>query len=654
MAAPDLHRQTVNFQRVFSRFLQDYKGLGILLLLAFINGLVYIFVLPPWQHFDEPGHFEFGWLVANRPDFPQVGDYDREMRVSVATSMIEHGFFNDLGFTPDLGSKNEPTWIGVSQVGEPSLYYFILSLPLRLIRGLEIDTQLYVSRLVSLFFFLITVLAAWGITKEVTSPGSHLKLVLPATLALLPSVAVIMTSVNNDVGSIAFFSLFLWGGVRLLNRGFTWVTFILTLAVAVLGIITKNTVYFSLLLIPIILILSLSSGTKRIKVVLLVVGILLLLFVSISWGDARYWYRSTLQSQPTRALDSKAVLGDFALRLESGADHSPQFLRHLIQPLPHKIVANLAGENITLGAWMWADQPVSVRLPFLRTGEENISRKVNLSTEPRFFAVQATLSEDISRLWISITPVPRDETGDVTIYYDGLILVEGNRPIKEAPYFEDIDGHHGTWGGEAFVNLLQNPSAEQGSLMFRTWIDKLAKIFYPDYGLPSFYFSYLSDWQGAGWYYQATATRLFRTFWGQFGWGHVPLLGNKPYRALTMVTVIGVLGTVMGLWHRRKNLPWEVLVFFGLVLIFSWGITFIRGAPHMVAGTLFLPVARYAFSAIIPTVIVLAFGWFYIIRLVCQRFGLTQRIQTIIYYSLVLILNLYSLISIYNFYYSIT
>jgi hypothetical protein len=35
-----------------------------ILLLAAINGLFYIFIVPPWQHYDEPNHFEYIWLLA--------------------------------------------------------------------------------------------------------------------------------------------------------------------------------------------------------------------------------------------------------------------------------------------------------------------------------------------------------------------------------------------------------------------------------------------------------------------------------------------------------------------------------------------------------------------------------------------------------------
>jgi len=67
-----------------------------------MNGLFYVFIIPPWQHYDEPNHFEYVWLIADRGRLPMPGDYDQEMRRTVAISMIEHNFFRGMGFTPDL------------------------------------------------------------------------------------------------------------------------------------------------------------------------------------------------------------------------------------------------------------------------------------------------------------------------------------------------------------------------------------------------------------------------------------------------------------------------------------------------------------------------------------------------------------------------
>ena len=101
------------------------------LVLALVNGIIYMIIIPPWQHYDEPNHFEYVWLVANRPGLPKFGDYDFHLHQVVARSMIEYKFFTNLGFLPDLNSKDQPAWIGsYDQTNDPPVYYLIASLPL--------------------------------------------------------------------------------------------------------------------------------------------------------------------------------------------------------------------------------------------------------------------------------------------------------------------------------------------------------------------------------------------------------------------------------------------------------------------------------------------------------------------------------------------
>ena len=42
----------------------------LLVCLSFIRGLLYVSLVPPWGHYDEPTHFEYVWLIANRLSDP--------------------------------------------------------------------------------------------------------------------------------------------------------------------------------------------------------------------------------------------------------------------------------------------------------------------------------------------------------------------------------------------------------------------------------------------------------------------------------------------------------------------------------------------------------------------------------------------------------
>ena len=63
----------------------------LLLLLTLVRGIIYASVAPPWQHHNEPTHFEYASLIVKRRALPQSGDYDLEMRREIAASMKAAG-----------------------------------------------------------------------------------------------------------------------------------------------------------------------------------------------------------------------------------------------------------------------------------------------------------------------------------------------------------------------------------------------------------------------------------------------------------------------------------------------------------------------------------------------------------------------------------
>ena len=104
-----------------ARFLRR-PALGLILGLGLLHGLIYILLVPPWQHYDEPAHFEYVWLLAHRKGLPLRGEFDQPMRTEVAASMLKYNFFRGMDLLPDLEARNEAVWIGISQVGDPPLY----------------------------------------------------------------------------------------------------------------------------------------------------------------------------------------------------------------------------------------------------------------------------------------------------------------------------------------------------------------------------------------------------------------------------------------------------------------------------------------------------------------------------------------------------
>ncbi|MFU8773462.1 MAG: hypothetical protein ACNA8H_13720, partial [Anaerolineales bacterium] len=408
-------------------------------------GLVFIFIVPPWQHYDEPGHFEFAWLIANQEGIPSPGTYDQNMRRELAASMIEHGFFDSMNFQPNLLAQDEPIWIGFSQISDQPLYYYFAGIPLRFIPYTDIVFQLYLMRIVSLGLYLTTILAAYGIIRELIPYRHPVHWMLPLSIALLPGFADLMTAVNSDVGATAFFSLFLWMSVCLIQRGFSWPKFLIMAIMAVITFYTKNTVSLvSILWLPVLLFALLRDSRRRYAWMVVALMGLVALVVVFHWGDAANWYRQTYSNKPTRIVQNQSPFGNYAFDLTLDPNKSPP---RLLQVLPRGTVNALQGKTISLGAWIWASEPVTIRLPVLMDdfGARSKIEEVSIGTDPKFFASTATFPDHTVRVWISLEPFSNKVEAPINVYYDGVIVTSGLYPLDEVPNYLNGRTNSGVW-----------------------------------------------------------------------------------------------------------------------------------------------------------------------------------------------------------------
>src|SRR5690606_32996478 len=70
--------------------------LAVVLIVALFQGLLYLFLLPPWQHYDEPTHFEYACLLAARSRRPEINEVNTTVRREVAASILVLYFYYNL------------------------------------------------------------------------------------------------------------------------------------------------------------------------------------------------------------------------------------------------------------------------------------------------------------------------------------------------------------------------------------------------------------------------------------------------------------------------------------------------------------------------------------------------------------------------------
>lgn len=625
--------------------IQEHRVIIPLLISALIIGLTFTFIVPPWQHYDEPSHFEYAWLIANRAQFPTRGEFDQIVRREIAASMVEHNFFDGMNIRPRLIAQGEPVWIGISQINQRFLYHLIVAAPLFLIRGADITFQLYVSRLVSLLLYIITIFTAYGIISEITHKGNPLRWLVPLTITLIPGFTDLMTAVNDDVGATVLFSLFLWLGLRTILRGLNWWRLFGLVVLSTACYWTKNTVAIAVLLVPIPVLFKFFRGKERwIAWAFLGVMSLLATMTVFAWGDAANWYRMNFPDVPARERESRTPLGKYAFHLPITPGEVPP---SLIQLLPTSHTAKLKGKTVTLGAWIWASKPVKVRTPILYYGSEIVYAQVDVSEEPLYYQVSTTIPENSSQLQVRLSPIRSKIDEEFSVYYDGLLLVEGE--FVEPPDFRGGRGNQLWIDDKPVESYLRNASAESSWPYVQGWADDFFRDYFP--GRISLILAVSLDWSPSLWYYQATMRQLVSSFWARFGWGHVTLLGYHPYTLLGLVTVAGLSGGVFVLGKKRHILIWDLVIFFGAALVLVWSAALMRGLSSILTGPVFIPSARYVYPVIIPTVFLLTIGWHELIAFISRTMKLSMnKIYTI--YSLFFAgLTILSIASIVNFYY---
>lgn len=624
--------------------------LALILLVALLQGLLYLFLLPPWQHYDEPSHFEYAWLMVEQGRLPQKDDISNSLRRELITSMIAHNFYWNLQ-PPDL-MTDRPIPLGYAQLEDPPLYYLLISLPLRLVHHLDLVTQLYVARLVSLSLFVLTIAITAGIMRDLSMPDNPLRWAVPLTVALLPPIADLMTAVNNDVGAVFLCSLFLWGAVRTIRFGITPLRLLWLLICVGLSLFTKNTAAITAALLPFVLIFRIWVRYQWHWIWLTLAGlaaIAAMLLVLFEWHDAAYWYRlrdTVLQAEPTR-VETGAIPGQpQALALVARPGEQSQLQNALLNADTQRV----AGHTITVGGWLWADRPAIVDrlgLYISATGARSfteISQPVTVTTQPVFVAWTYAVPPKTSIIQYSLYHRTA-QAPPLRIYLSRPFVIEGTFAAGTQPVFDDSSAAAGTWAGQRFTNLLRNPSAEQTWPHLRPLFQRvLSRVMPrpPAQMLPAIFDRSLS-WP---FMLQTVAPSLLSGVFTHIAWGHIMLGGvawTVVFQAIGLVALLGVLrwwGTRRP--HRAGVRP--ALVLLAIATLLVWINALIWPLPMVTWALPAVPAARYVFPSIVPMALLLAGGWWALWPRAYRRAGLLAFICSI------LLVNISSIWTIWSFY----
>ena len=234
------------------------RPLAVLLVVALVEALAWVTVMPPFQGPDEAAHFDYTQNLAEngqKPQFDKGSGTDSTEVGSALTYLNLRALAGSPNARPPSAPIDIKGWAAVEKglkpgskknaggpnavAKNPPLYYAYEAIPYKVFADSPLLTRMFVMRLANALLFVLTVLFTWLLASEIFA--RIWPRVLATSLVLLQPLLVFMASViNPDTMQACLWTAFLWLAVRMLNRGPTAGRMATMLAVALAALFTHG------------------------------------------------------------------------------------------------------------------------------------------------------------------------------------------------------------------------------------------------------------------------------------------------------------------------------------------------------------------------------------------------------------------------------
>jgi hypothetical protein len=552
------------------------RALGLLMVLAFVQGLTYALLIPLWQAPDEPMLFEYAALTAELGRIPHSLDRSASLESRILESMNQHQFWS---FVVDQPPTVLPTtfeeaanifWMPRQVAGDPPGYFALAGFALWIAPDKHIDAQVLLLRALNALLIPLIALCAYASARELTPAGAAttIPLAVTALVAFQPMFSVINSAIGNDSLANMVAALICWRWMRIVRTGASWREVLLLGALATAGLLIKRTLLpYALLLAASGLILVLrrlwqhsrySRNAVLVGMVVALVGLPAWAYSQLDRGTAWGWYQWGSQ-QPAMVVQQAAR--PIVVVPEGQA---------VAYQLPAIAADHAKSAELRYGVEVWSDNNTLGRLAILNDDTRH---------EIRFAARQNPTSVDTT----------------ATIYPDtrGVVLVvEADRGTL---YLGDAWARSGeatimAHGGFATPMLVPNSP-------FQCVLDylRLPDIFWALRNSPS------SQWLPTNWW-----DLLFASFWGHFGWMNVPFVYQSTWMwIIGIFCAISLIGMPLMLIRYQTIQHQQFAVLSGLCVV-SLVLPLINALAMPASQA--IQQGRYLFPALLPMAILVATG----------------------------------------------
>jgi hypothetical protein len=221
--------------------------------LTLVQGLVYAFVIPPWQAPDETGHLEYAWLVANLGRLPHRDDVSPAFEQELVGSLYEWRYGDYIGrplpdgmparledLPQEIFAKRSRTVLNERF----SLSYLWQALFLLPVRSQDLTWQLYAARLSSVLINVAIVWLAYKTFVKLVPRQQGPILTMTAVVVLLPQHTFINSTAGDGPLAELMAGVVLYGWARTFRQGANvWAVLGIVLG-TMLAVGTKATTFF--------------------------------------------------------------------------------------------------------------------------------------------------------------------------------------------------------------------------------------------------------------------------------------------------------------------------------------------------------------------------------------------------------------------------
>jgi hypothetical protein len=215
----------------------------VLLVVAVVEAVTWICIMPPLQGPDEVGHFAYTQKIVEAHTIPwqSIGAAPLQGTSSTSTELL--GALYTAGILPSWGNPDgRPAGTGVdermwerlergydhaeradggftSAMAYPPAYYLYEAIPYAAMSSASLFDRAFAMRLANLPLLMIVLVFSWLIAGELLGRRRWLQTLATAAVALQPQLIHMTATINPDIALAAIWCPALWLMIRILRAG---------------------------------------------------------------------------------------------------------------------------------------------------------------------------------------------------------------------------------------------------------------------------------------------------------------------------------------------------------------------------------------------------------------------------------------------------